>query len=36
MSMKVLAAFKTSRNAAWFANNGNALWHERGFGSAKR
>jgi hypothetical protein len=36
MNMKGLAVFKTSRNARWFANNENAFWHKRVFGSARR
>jgi hypothetical protein len=36
MSMRGLAAFKTSRNAAWFANDRDKFWHNRVFDSAKR
>jgi hypothetical protein len=36
MNMKVLAAFKTSRNAAWFFDKSGMFWHRKVFGSAKR
>ncbi len=32
MNMKSLAAFRTSRNAKWFANNPDAFWHAKVFG----
>jgi hypothetical protein len=35
MNMKALAALKTTRNAAWFAENRNAYWHAQMFGKSK-
>jgi len=35
MSMKPLAALKTPRNAAWFANDPTVYWHAKVFGKAR-
>jgi hypothetical protein len=34
IDMGVLAQFRTSRNAAWFADDPAAFWHRRVFGSS--
>jgi hypothetical protein len=35
MNMKLLAALKTKRNAAWF-DDSKMFWHARVFGSGKK
>jgi len=35
VEMKSLAALKTKRNAAWFAENKEAFWYAHVFGQSK-